>query len=298
MTTFKLVSNIYRLIALSLIFTLGIGILISDRARAQHSYNTGSRSAKVAPDLHSGKISARDNDDEGGADDDNRVSVIIQLSGEPSNELINLLKKDGVRVKKLFKKLPMAVVDVPEDLVEILAAFDEVAFISPDKKTESLGHISQTTGSDAVRSQTTTTTTTRTTTYGTSTSTVTTTWTLDGRGVGIAVLDSGIYATHKSFVDPSTGKSRVTYSRDFTGENRTDDPYGHGTHVASIAAGTSSILYGAYTGVAPKADIINLRVLGADGTGRSSSVLDAIEWVLSNHAAYKIRVVNMSLGTS
>ena len=54
---------------------------------------------------------------------------------------------------------------------------------------------------------------------------------LDGSGVGIAILDSGIDTGHDSFLNGSNGV-RVVYNEDFTNEGRTDDPYGHGTHVA------------------------------------------------------------------
>jgi hypothetical protein len=50
----------------------------------------------------------------------------------------------------------------------------------------------------------------------------------------IAVIDSGIAAQHHSFQVEGSAASRVVYSKDFTGEGRTGDPYGHGTHVASL----------------------------------------------------------------
>src|SRR5207302_5468536 len=76
----------------------------------------------------------------------------------------------------------------------------------------------------------------------------------------------------------------------------TDDPYGHGTHVASIAAGNGRISNAQYTGIAPNANLINLRVLGATGTGSTSTILSALDWVITNRVAYNIRVVNLSLG--
>jgi serine protease AprX len=109
------------------------------------------------------------------------------------------------------------------------------------------------------------------------------------------VLDSGIDTNHKSFLDRSNSL-RVIASRDFTGEGRTDDPYGHGTHVASIAGGNGRIANANYIGIAPNSNLINLRVLGATGSGNVSTVLRALDWVMENHAAYNIRVVNMSLG--
>jgi subtilisin family serine protease len=91
--------------------------------------------------------------------------------------------------------------------------------------------------------------------------------------------------------------SRVVVSRDFTGENRTDDVYGHGTHVASIAAGNGEISDGAYTGIAPGARLLNLRILNSQGTGFASNLLAALDWIMTYRAVYDIRVVNLSVGT-
>ena len=84
---------------------------------------------------------------------------------------------------------------------------------------------------------------------------------------------------------------------DFTGSGSpATDPFGHGTHVAALAAGNGSVAGGAYTGVAPNANVINLRVLDEDGVGTTAALLDALEWVMDNRATYNIRVVNISLG--
>ncbi len=74
------------------------------------------------------------------------------------------------------------------------------------------------------------------------------------------------------------------------------DKCGHGTHVAGIVAGSGARSDGAYAGIAPDVDIVALRVLGDDCSGRTSDVIDALEWVAENHARYKIKVVNLSLG--
>ncbi|HWS55727.1 MAG TPA: S8 family serine peptidase [Pyrinomonadaceae bacterium] len=98
---------------------------------------------------------------------------------------------------------------------------------------------------------------------------------LEGKDMNIAVLDSGVDREHHSI------GSRVELVRDFTGEGRADDPYGHGTHVASLAAGSDHVAHGAYVGPAPEAKIISLRVLDAQGVGLTSNVLRALQWVLA-----------------
>src|SRR5205085_699284 len=107
------------------------------------------------------------------------------------------------------------------------------------------------------------------------------------------LLSTGIDSTHKSFA--TNGK--IKFSKDFTGENRTDDPWGHGTHVAAIAAGNGAPTSGAYEGIAPAANLVNLRVLNSQGFGTVSGVLAALDWLVANKNSYNVRVVNMSLGT-
>ena len=173
---------------------------------------------------------------------------------------------------------------MPVKVLEQLAARKEVHHLSADRDVRAFGHVTNTTGADAVRPQSTT-----------SPLGVTTNYTLDGSGIGIAVLDSGIDTGHKSFLG-ANNNLRVVFSKDFTGENRTDDPYGHGTHVAATAAGNGRIANAKYQGIAPSANIINLRVLNSVGAGSVSGLLSALDWLLNNRTTYNIRVVNMSLG--
>ena len=76
---------------------------------------------------------------------------------------------------------------------------------------------------------------------------------------------------------------------------------GHGTHIAGIIAGTGSASSGITTsfykgGIAPGVKLVNVRVLGKDGTGWTSDVIAGIEWVIENRDKYKIRAINLSLG--
>ncbi len=74
------------------------------------------------------------------------------------------------------------------------------------------------------------------------------------------------------------------------------DTNGHGTHVASLAAGSSGFAGGAYGGIAPGANLLSLRVLDDNGSGSSSNIIAALDWCITNKNTYNIRVINMSLG--
>src|SRR5262249_11423407 len=76
-----------------------------------------------------------------------------------------------------------------------------------------------------------------------------------------------------------------------------NDEYGHGTHVAGIIAGANTKTTPLFTGgIAPGANLINVRVLNDNGTGYTSDVLAGIDWVIANKSNYNIRVMNLSLG--
>jgi serine protease AprX len=115
-----------------------------------------------------------------------------------------------------------------------------------------------------------------------------------GRGIGVAVLDSGI-AQHDALA------SKVVAAVSFVPDDaNTDDRFGHGTHIAGIIAGRPAPARGVTTeyrgGIAPGAHLINVRVLGDTGLGLTSNVIAGLEWVVANRTRYNIRVVNLSLG--
>jgi serine protease AprX len=124
---------------------------------------------------------------------------------------------------------------------------------------------------------------------------------LKGTGIGVAVIDSGVYASHND-LKTATGATRVKYAKNFvTGETTIDDMVGHGTHVAGIIAGSGMMSSQTgtthhYYGIARDANIISLRVLNGQGVGRTSDVIAAIQWAVSNKKAYNIKVMNLSLG--
>ncbi|MGA5894197.1 S8 family peptidase [Streptomyces venetus] len=108
----------------------------------------------------------------------------------------------------------------------------------------------------------------------------------DGKGVKIAVLDTGVDGTHDDL------KGQVIGAKNFTTSPDASDKVGHGTHVASIAAGTGKKSGGKYKGVAPGAKILNGKVLDDGGFGSDSEILAGMEWAVAEGAD----VINMSLG--
>jgi serine protease AprX len=233
------------------------------------------RRDKVSADLRQSLSDSRDARRRGKGDSD-KAGVVVQLSEKPTGLLNAFLNRNGVHVKAKFEQLNALAVELPLSALEELASFEEISYVSADREMVSLGgHLSVEVGAEMVRQQV---------------SDAGTAYSLNGAGVGIAVLDSGLYSAHKSF----TG--RYAGGKDYTGEGVTSDPFGHGTHVAAIAAGSASILSGKYSGVAPGATIFNLRVLNSAGVGRVSAVLAALNDLLLYHANYNIRVVNISLG--
>jgi len=111
--------------------------------------------------------------------------------------------------------------------------------------------------------------------------------------VVVAIIDTGIDGNH---VDLANGK--IIGWKDFVNDKIAPyDDNGHGTHVASIAAGTGTgnILY---KGVAPGAALVGIKVLDSNGSGSMSTVTAGIDWAVQNKDLYGIKIINLSLGTS
>ena len=147
-----------------------------------------------------------------------------------------------------------------------------------------LGHIESTTGVDAMRS-------------------IPENSGLSGSGIGIAIVDSAVFDGHHSFLG-NNGNKRIVEKKEFiTGGS--EDKFGHGTHVAAIAAGRggkpgdnlSTNTLKDYQGIAPEANIIAVRALDNSGRGTTAKLIEAINWIMRERVRYNIRVVNMSLGT-
>ncbi len=120
-----------------------------------------------------------------------------------------------------------------------------------------------------------------------------------GSGVGVAVIDTGITSLSDFNLSSSNSTSRILTSQKFNSNaTNTNDGYGHGTHIAGTIAGNSwngNGSPGKYVGIAPQANLINVKVSDDQGNAYLSDVINGIQWAIDNRIQYNIRVINLSL---
>ena len=214
-----------------------------------------------------------------------QTHLIISLKGADLAYVTRRIQELGGTPQKHYRNIDQLVADMPLGAIGALAEVEGLDYISPDREVSSVAsHLEVTTGADLANNIQ--------------------VWVdgqfsfLDGSGVTVAVLDSGIEADHFDLRDEVKGKRRVVFSWDFTGRGSLDDPFGHGSHVAGTIAGDgSSTAYTSrdYTGMAPGANLINFKVLDERGRGYVSNVIAAIDQAISIRTLYNIRVLNLSL---
>ncbi len=110
---------------------------------------------------------------------------------------------------------------------------------------------------------------------------------IDGKGVIVAILDSGIDENHPDLAGKVVGEKNFV-----EGETTTDDLLGHGTLVSGIIAGSGAASGGKYRGIAPGASLLNVKVIDQKGNGKISDIIAGMEWALDNNA----KVLSLSLG--
>jgi serine protease AprX len=120
---------------------------------------------------------------------------------------------------------------------------------------------------------------------------------INGTGVGIAIVDSGIYPG-------ADFAGRIKGFYDFTKLDRFRQPtqpapyddLGHGTHIAGLIASGGAAPGYMFQGVAPNANLLVFKVLDKNGAGSTSSVIAAIEYVIAHRKALGVQIINLSLG--
>ena len=203
------------------------------------------------------------------------AKVIVLYKQDPS--LLNLAQIPlvGGLLGQVLRNVKAAVVNLPVGSLEQIANDPNVAYIAPDRPLTQLLDYS----AAAVNA-------------GTAMEAG-----LTGRGIGVAVIDSGV--ANSPDLTTLGLLSRVVYRQSFV--NGPQDGFGHGTHVAGIigANGLESSCSNCtrlLRGLAPDANIIDLQVLDKTGAGSDSSVIQAIDTAIQLKSLFNIRVINLSLG--
>jgi serine protease AprX len=217
-----------------------------------------------------------------GLDPQSTIDVIVQFAhsaGDLEHERVN---RRGGRLMAELPTVAGALYSMQAAVAADLAKDPDVVYISPDREVWATLEYANPTLSVPLAFQ-----------HG-----------LAGSGIGVAVIDSGVLEVRDLQGDSISGSSvsRVVYNQSFVPKvTSAADQYGHGTHVAGILAGNGAASSGAssfkmFLGIAPSAQLINLRVLDSKGVGTDSSVISAIDRAIQLKGQYNIRVMNLSLG--
>jgi serine protease AprX len=251
-------------------------LLFAESAFAQHFAADGTPTGKFGADLAPFVARA----DRGLAAPSETMKVIVQYSQGPDLGKEGRMQRLGGRVNHRLSLVKGTAYTIPVSALTALEADPEVVSVTVDHPVLKM---------DDITDQATN---------------ITAAWNsgLTGAGIGVAVIDSGINDTHPDLWNSSETASRVVYHQDFTGTPTTNlagakyDLYGHGTHVAGILGGNGYLSGGAYIGVAPKVNLIDLRALDSLGVGSDSTVIAAIQQAIALQNKYNIQVINLSLG--
>ena len=209
--------------------------------------------------------------------------VIITIDG--AADVSDLVVKLGGRLGRRLELINGRVIELPNGLLKKLADHPAIVRIDDDRPTTGLmSHVTALTGARTVNRS-----------YG-----------LDGAGVGVAVIDSGITSWHDDLTYSGSsgavqmqGNQRVAEFVDFVnGATTPYDDNGHGTHVSGIIAGNGYDSRGSNAGMAPAAHIVSLKVLDQQGRGVISDVIAALDHAVRNRARHNIRIINLSVGAA
>jgi serine protease AprX len=204
--------------------------------------------------------------------DKDTISLILYTNHKDDEKITEILSKYNVAVKYKLKGINAIAVEIPALNINKVARLKDVKYLENDTKVDMCLNVARASiGAEYAHS------------LG-----------FDGRGVCIAVLDTGLYP-HNDIMIRKNGK--VKNFVDFIGaKSQLYDDNGHGTHVCGIIASNGMSSNGKYMGIAPGADLVVIKVMDKNGGGLISDIAAGIEWIIEHKEQYNIRIVSMSLG--
>jgi len=260
----------------SMVVLLATGMAFGQRWNNESANDAGRASMRIAPELSGLLAKAQQKSAQG-----QTVKVIVQYRQVPTAAHYAMMQSRGAHLHAKLHSVNGAAFTIPVSALASLANDPEVTQVTLDHPLKGMDDYT-----DAAMN-------------------ASAGWNagFNGTGIGVAVIDSGINDSHLDLWDSTQSYSRVVYHQDFTGTSSYNiyghlvyDLYGHGTHVAGIIAGNGYRSSGRYAGVAPNANLVDLRVLDANGAGSDSMVISAIQQAIALKSTYNIKVINLSLG--
>src|SRR5438105_3882932 len=177
--------------------SVGTSILALTVILASTAFAASGRNLKIAPDLEQA---------------DGAVDVIVQFNTHPTEAHHEKIRRSGGHLLRTVDGFRGAKYRLNSKGLEQLAADPSVVYITPDRAVSaSADYVTPEANADIAQS------------YG-----------FNGAGIGIAMIDSGVYDKHPDL------QGRIVYQQAFDGSSWTQDKYGHGTHVAGLALGSGA----------------------------------------------------------
>ncbi|HEX2085804.1 MAG TPA: S8 family peptidase [Solirubrobacteraceae bacterium] len=222
-----------------------------------------------------------------------QVEVIVQLRRETAAPAATAaIERAGGRVTRRLPLVKGVVASLPAAAAADLGRRADVRAVSLNAAVESSGAVDptalRTSFNQSIRAE-------RAWGMGTT-----------GKGIGVAVVDTGIAGDHPDFRVSQADRSSRVIATAVTNPAATNarDTYGHGTHIAGLIAGNGTNrdagdpLFGRYAGVAPDANLISVKVDDGQGATTLADVIAGLQFVVDFRSEYNIRVVNLSLRSS
>jgi len=202
-----------------------------------------------------------------------QIPIIIQSLEGTDKKLKKCIKKYGGTIKNEYPFINACLASVPPDCIKALEALYQVTYISMDYPLAAhLNNVKEIIGTSAAHNLNYT-----------------------GKNITVALLDTGTYP-HPDIIRP---RNRILKFVDLINDiDFAYDDNGHGTFISGIIAGNGSMSKGDYSGVAPQANLVSLKVLNQSGNGKVSTVLSGLQWIYDNREKYRIRIVCLALGCS
>jgi serine protease AprX len=204
---------------------------------------------------------------------DKPCRVIVELVNSQTKSINTYVETNAGKIHHRMRLHPYMVVELPYEAMQYLVISPHIRKIWHDMKVNALLDVAVPTAGGVKA-------------HGMG---------FTGKDVTVAVIDTGVFP-HPDLIMP---QSRIVAWHDLVNERAFPyDDNGHGTHVSGIIAGNGVSSRGKYTGMAPEANIVAIKVLDREGSGNTSDVITALEWCVENQKTYNIRAINLSIGAT